>query len=215
MALAVDTATSATANSGTSLSWTHTGAASPSNYLAVVGCYVAPTGAGDITSVTYGGQAMTLIAAQTAGGGTAERVSLYGIINPPVGSQTVQINFAGTVGLVSAGAITFTGADQATGWHNSNTNSGTAATIALTITSATGEITTTAAGADNNTNAPTTTQTARWTRTTFIEAGGDTAPGAATVTHTWTITSGNNAIVGASIMAAAGGATPLPIFVQC
>ena len=207
--LAVDVVASQKCQSCTSLSWTHNGAASPSNYLVIVDV----VGEGNniaISTVTYGGQAMTQIVNRGDGNAAPHvgRVYQYGLINPPTGSQTVTATFAGSMDNIFGGSITFTGANQTTGWHNATSTSATSGTTAnLNVTSAVGEMTATVAEWQQQPSPPTTNQTPRWGLGNNglgdqNVAAGDTAAGAATVTHTWTSGNDTHAVAGCSIMPA-------------
>lgn len=82
------------ANNGTS-SWTHTPVGAPSAVLVVMSGFC--TNNTVTTTATYGGAAMTQLAAVTNYGfdGTAyESIWLFGILNPASGAQTVAVTFA-------------------------------------------------------------------------------------------------------------------------
>jgi hypothetical protein len=203
MPLAFDVSATAS-TSGSSWTWTHPGAATPMNYLGLVGLAWYNATVVTVSSITWGGQAMTAIRQEVA---ASLGASLFGIINPPAGSQTIVATLSGGVGFSSsAGSLSLTGADQVTGWHNPNslpeTGSGQLS-ASLIITSALNEFTVTVA-AGNLSDSFTSNQVRRWTQAANMSGAGDTGVGAATVTHTWSSTGTPQwTIVGASIIPAA------------
>ena len=136
MAVIFDATANTSASTGTSITWTHAGAASPSNYLAIVGISYFDITVSTLNSVSFGGQAMTQIIA--ASPVASQKAFLFGLINPPAGSQTVQASFSANVTGFIGGSSTFTGADQITGWHNATSvvRSVSGGALSLTITSA-------------------------------------------------------------------------------
>ena len=107
---------------------------SPSGYLAPV------------SSVMWGSQAMTLIAAfnYTAApfGGGAYRVELWGLINPTSGAQGLTVNYSGPWTYWSIGAVSFTGVDQtggATTFYGAASAGGTASPSSLHVATSSGD----------------------------------------------------------------------------
>jgi len=117
----VDTATSAdslTATAATSLSWSHT-TSGVDRYL-VVGVSLrlstVPPNEERVASVTYNGDALTLIGSQTGLGSFSSRIEMWGLVNPDLGGPftilvTMASNGTGTARIVG-GAVSFTGVDQ-------------------------------------------------------------------------------------------------------
>jgi len=174
-------------------------------------CAVGPT----ITSVVWdpagANQSFTSAGSPVASGGsTASNIFLYYLINPTAGAaKNVTATFSGSSGDAGIVSAHFQGADQTTplraGSYNSNT--GNASTLALTITSQVGDLTTTAVVGDGD-QTPSTDKTLIGSQglTGFGPCIGlDRATGAASVTHTWSnIRFGNsNGAVGFSIAASA------------
>ncbi|HEY6762920.1 MAG TPA: PKD domain-containing protein [Baekduia sp.] len=84
--------------------------ANGSGRLLAVG--VSTTAGGTVTGVTYGGQALTSRVADGAvpQSGPGTHAEIWTLSNPPVGSATVTVTFAGSVSAV-IGAASFTGVD--------------------------------------------------------------------------------------------------------
>lgn len=85
-------------------SWTHTPAGTPT--LAIVSGY---ENAQDITSVTYGGQTMTLAATPQQTGTGGVYLVLYYLVNPPSGAQTVTVNKPTDGAYAYLSSMTYTG----------------------------------------------------------------------------------------------------------
>lgn len=96
-----------------------------------------------VSSVTYGGVALTQVNTQANGGGgaTAVRSDLWILTNPTVGTASVAITLAGTVNQSIAAAMTFGNIDQSTSQDAASTGSNANAA------NATGSITTVTNGA--------------------------------------------------------------------
>lgn len=107
-----------------------------------VGCasyYNNNGGTDSIDSATYGGVAMTAFGASVTNGPSVSRA--FYLINPPTGTQTYQINYTNNVNDPILGSIsTYTGVDQATGFRNYNTKTGSTNNPNVTITSAIGDV---------------------------------------------------------------------------
>ncbi|MGH9144342.1 MAG: C25 family cysteine peptidase [Vicinamibacterales bacterium] len=144
----------------------------------------APTGVG----VTCGGVALTLASGTSATNGNAHTEIWY-LTAPTSGSADIVATWTGSHAVVM-GAVSFNGADQTTPLVNGTTATGTSKSIALTITSAAGDMTldtvSTLSVTSPYLSAPTRTQ--QWLDTTqaSVKGGGSSADGAATVAHGWT-----------------------------
>lgn len=170
---------------GTTVSGSHT--ASGSNRVAIVGVSnnsnAAPTG------VTYGGIAMTLIGSKTNGAFTC---SLWGLIAPATGAQTVEATWAGATGNKGLGVVTFTGAHQSTAWGTMASASGSDATATVDATSVIDDFVVDVMVDD----APTVTvgagQTQRWNNAAgaAIKAGSTEVATSTTTTMSWTHAAG-------------------------
>jgi RHS repeat-associated protein len=107
-------ATSSMPGSGNSLSWTHT--TSGTNRLLTVASVAnsnsnSPAADMPVTGITYGGQALSQAAAVSDSSG-ATRTELWYLVNPPSGSNTIQINYTGSVVEMVGSAASFTGVAQ-------------------------------------------------------------------------------------------------------
>lgn len=196
----------ATGSGVSSLSWTHTPVGNPSAVAVAVGYWSNATA---ISSVTYGGVAMTLAVSQNASSG--DKAAIYGLANPPAGAQTVQITWAAGGIFANAGSISVTGSDTTTCFsHADGQAAGTGTSAACTVTSAVGELVVDMCNGDNATAGVTITSsgTRRW-GTAHVGSeeanAAATAPGAATVTMTETLSASKPwAIVAASFKSGSG-----------
>ena len=111
LSLVQDATTSAATTTGsTSLTWSHTVANGPQRLLIVsVAVHGDDT---DINSVTYGGQAMTLLGTAAQNGGGGVKTQLWYMLMPAEGTASVVIQTGQSTAIVG-GATTFFGVDQA------------------------------------------------------------------------------------------------------
>lgn len=140
MAVAFDAISALQSTNGQqSPSWTHTPVGTPT---AAIVC-IFETRPSTISSVTYGGQAMTLLASVDGPTANAE-TDVWGLANPPSGAQTVVVNGSGTTFRPNSFSLTFTGSLLVTAscFTDIQSDSGTNATAVdtLTITSQTGDL---------------------------------------------------------------------------
>lgn len=213
MSATFDAASDAGGFSGvSSISWTHTPVGTP-DYV-YVGCGSASLSGGTtISSPTYGGAALTSVKTQLNtnfdGGAVDGRASLYGLVAPASGAQTVSLTFSGT-NFGDSGAATFIGVDQTTptgtpsGVNVSNTPS------SITISSATGNYVVDAIAVEDRATALTAGQTQVFNGGSGVgsyEGAGQRAVGSASVAMGWTWSSAGSASAQAAveIKAAAGG----------
>jgi hypothetical protein len=116
------------------LSWSHT--VSGADRILLVG--VSINGNKTVSSVTYGGDQLTRIA--TVNQGSSARASLWYLLNPPTGTQTVLVTMSGNARFV-AGAHSYTGVSQSNPIGTASVNTGgSSKTATLNLTSATGEL---------------------------------------------------------------------------
>jgi predicted aconitase with swiveling domain len=185
----------------TTVSVSHT--ASGTDRCVVIGVYQGTDHT--ITAISYGAQTPTLI-------GTQNRLSLYGLVNPNTGAQTVGVTSNQTGGIF-IGVVSYTGCAQTStyGTPVTATTSETTSISAVDVTSATGALVVDVAVMINTEQAADGTQTERISQDDsgvgFWSFGMSEKAGAATVTMTWTSpsTAGDNEIVAVSIAAAGGG----------
>ncbi|GAC1603610.1 MAG: hypothetical protein NVS3B29_08400 [Candidatus Saccharimonadales bacterium] len=202
--LSVDASSSSnTANTATSLTWSHTVGAG-ANLLMVGFSY----NAGTISSVTYNGVAMTQKSTVTNG---TSITAMYYLVSPATGANNVVITL-GSANSIIGGATSFIGADTVTplgpavttGLSNTNTITSGA------VTSAAGEIVFDSLGvALDVTASPGAGQTQGWfihNPTAGDSGGGSTKAGASSVTTSWTGlgTTADATLIDVSVKAASG-----------
>ena len=185
MALAVDAVTEASGSGAGPFTWSHT--CSGSNRILMVG--VSYYDSGDtISALTYNSVSMTVVPSSTVSNGQYTS-TLYYLVAPATGSNTVSVTFTGGVFDFKAGSISYTGGDQSAPLGTAATATGSSTTPSVTVTSAAGEIV-----MDNLTIAHSGTltvdgsQTQRWNGTGgtgFIKGGASTEDGAASVSMDW------------------------------
>lgn len=137
--VAYDATGSGATGSGSGTSYTAVGSHTSSGNAVVVAISVLML-AGTITSgtVTYGGQSMTQLGTATGSGGAGYKGYLFGLLNPPSGSQTVIATVGGT-GLygLAMSSVSYAGVTSF-GTVATNAGSGTAPT--QTVSSTTGKM---------------------------------------------------------------------------
>ncbi len=69
-------------------------------------------GDGEVNSITYSGESLTLAKTQDGGGSDQQKVELWYRVNPPVGTADVIVHFASSVNPSGIAAVNFTGVDQ-------------------------------------------------------------------------------------------------------
>jgi hypothetical protein len=152
-------------------------------------------------------QAMTLIGSQSfAGAGWA---GIFVLVAPTSGNKNAKITWNNASSDIVVNGTCWTNVDQtggATSFPNFASNTGTAPTAAsVTVTSAVGDATEATVTTSGSPSAPTQTQLYLETNPTNESGAGSRAPGAASVTHQFSI-SGVSAwvMVGVSIKASSG-----------
>lgn len=110
--IAVDNSSSALGRDVPSLSWSHTVGAGQ-NHILIVGVSFRDASTDTLNSVTYGGAPLTYIGGITDTGEGKNRVEMWKLVPPAVGTNTIQLTFSGNVRVVG-GAVSFTGVDQTT-----------------------------------------------------------------------------------------------------
>jgi hypothetical protein len=143
------------------------------------------------TNITakLGGVSGTLIPGTDSGTTASARTMIFQVINPPSGSQTATVSWTGSRN-ADVGVITVSGADQTTptnGGTFSASNSAPTASMSVTVTSSSGDLTASVGYTADSWKSPFTNQTLKW-GLDATEVGGDVGPGTGTTTHTWTDT---------------------------
>ena len=187
--IAVDNTSSASTNSLT-LTWSHT-VGNGNNRILVVGMAIS-TSSHFVANATYGGQNLTLIG-QQVGGNSKNRVELYQLLAPPVGSANVTV-VLNSPEHMSAGAVSFTNVSQTTplGTFTSAGSGGLSGSI--NVPSATNEVVIDVMGTtgDALTLTPGGNQSPEWTSSSGPTSGdalgaGSLQSGAPTTTMSWTL----------------------------
>lgn len=167
------------------------------------------------TAISYGAQTPTLIATQG-------RLTLYGLVAPNTGAQTVSVTSDQSNGII-IGVVSYTGCAQTStfGTPVGAETSETTSISAAAITSVTGALVVDAAAMINTEMAAGAGQTERISRDDpgvgFWSFGMSEKAGAASVTMTWDspFTAGDNEIIGVSIASSGGGGgDPVPTIYQ-
>lgn len=179
------------ATTATTRSWSHT--SQGNDRILLVGVSINTNTS--VSSVTYAGIPLTRIAAENTS--NAVRVSMWYLINPPVGSNTINVNMSAAARFV-ANAVSYSGVNQINPLGTPVTGRGSSIrTGSLSVPSASGEVVVDvfARRGDLTTNPITagTGQTVRWNeRTTMnnantgVYSGGSSKLGQATTIMNWT-----------------------------
>ena len=190
-AIVADTTSSSNtgAAGATSLTWSHIVNSGMNQVLIVE--FASDSKDGTVTSLTYAGQALTLVGRGKATGG---RVEIWELVSPTVGTANIVANFNNKQQVV-AGAVDFFGVDQTAPTGTFISAGGTSTAPSVDVTSAIGDIVIDALwGNDGVTATAGAGQTVQWTNATgsstnFIRGAGSTEAGAASVTMSWTLNS--------------------------
>jgi hypothetical protein len=145
------------------------------------------------TTVKIGSQSASIVSSTSASGGYGN-LSIWCIATSLTGSQTVTLAWTGNSN-GEAGAISATGVDQTTPCNNGTETTGNGS-LSRTITSTSGDLTSSVFLSSDASGTTTTNQTAKINLTdsgATIELWADIGPGTGTTTHTWTPTSGHSA----------------------
>jgi hypothetical protein len=203
-----------------SASWSHT--ATGSDRYGRVGLGFSPNTT-TITSITWGGVAMTLVGSRVEGPPIEHRCDLYGIVAPAASAQTIAVSFGGG----GFGAYGAAGSSSYTGVHQT-TPSGAAFTagsnqtlsVSVTVTdSVAGDMVSDVIKEYQIVGAPTAGagQTQRWSGDdgTYQEnAAASDEPGAASVVMSWTGVSTSRWTQVAAAIKQSGGSPPPEIVIQ-
>jgi hypothetical protein len=188
---AVDQSSSATANAS-SLSWSQT-VGKGANRLLVVGVSIRNAN-NPVSSVTYAGNALTLLQARNNDDGSV-RVEQWYLLAPPSGTANVTVNLGNGGGKVVGGAVSFSGVDPVAPFRRpvSTGSTGTGTTNpAIGDSSGASELVLSTVATDGdaaNTLTATAGQTQMWNRA-YGTSGGDVVGGASTAAGTAGLTMG-------------------------
>ncbi len=188
----------------TTLSWTHTVGASGNRQLFVGVSINRPAGGASVSGITCGVSPLALVGANDSTptpNGT--RIEIWTLANPPSGACTVTVTLSAAAEFVG-GATSFFGVDPTTPYSGYVSATAISSPVSVTVASAAGNLVldTVAIRGDGSAVAPGASQTQRWLSQTEannsgVWGGGSTAAGAASVTMSWTVTSGNRLVIGA------------------
>ncbi len=105
------------------------------NRILLVGVSYRNRSSQTVSSVTYGGTALTSVG--TAQNGTGARVYIYRLLNPPTGANTLQVNWSSSIDRSAVvGAVTLSGVNQTTPTGTFASSTGSSGTPAVTVTAA-------------------------------------------------------------------------------
>jgi hypothetical protein len=181
-AVSVDTLSKASTDVPVSgLSWSHM--ASGIDRYVIVGMSSANDTIATVTA-TYGGAAMTLLGTVAS---ADSKVRMFGLVNPPAGSQTVILSFSSPCSEVSAGAISLYGVDQQNPAGDFQGAFGATATCSNTLQSAAADLVVDVVAADSATVqlTPGPGQNVNWSVVRAQAGASSTKPGAPLLTMTW------------------------------
>jgi len=185
MALAVDSVSTASGSGTGPFSFSHTCSGSDRLLFVAVSHYHVNN---TVSGITYNSVAMTAVPSGAANNGQFF-VTLYYLIAPASGSNTVSVSVSGGVYDIGIAAISFTGEHQTTPIGTAVTATGSSTTPSATASSATDEIVLDALTIVNSgTLSVGAGQTSRWNAATgnaFIKMAGSTEAGASSTTMSW------------------------------
>ena len=192
IAVAFDAVSTGTVVSSNTKTVSHTTSGTDRCLVVLVTTYVA--GGTTVSSVTYNGTAMTNAGSQTSPSGNS-RVTIFYLANPSSGAHDIVVTLAASADDLFVAGLSFTDVHQATPTGTFVSANGTSTTPSVVATSETGGMVVDGIMASSGSSAAVGAgQTSRYSLANAIEGYGSTEPGAASVTMSWTITSGNWAI---------------------
>ena len=190
-----DTEATANTSAGSSLSWKHTVGAG-SNRILVVG--VTLNSSKTVSSVTYGGQALTKVTSGSVTFSTYDNEMWY-LLNPPQETATVTVTASSGTPQISAGSEDFYNVNQTTPFNTVHTSSGTSANPSnSSISSGTNQLVIDHLGINDfgtviNINAS--GQTATWITNALVNTADSASykpSSGSTTTMSWTLNNSNN-----------------------
>ncbi|MBN1570660.1 MAG: hypothetical protein JXA73_22645 [Acidobacteria bacterium] len=212
-AVAVSTTKTADTGSGTASSLTITSfTVSGSNRLLLVGVSITKSSGQYVTSVTYGGTALTAIGTAEYGTTTGVRVELWQLLAPTTGTANVVVNMSAAARFV-AGAELLIGVDQDYPLGTYQGNNGNSSSPSVTVSSNAGELVVDMVGhLYRYTSLTVDSSQAEWWRDNTTSGtdsentrgASSTKDGAGTVTMSWSLSRNRNwAIVAVPVRAVA------------
>jgi len=209
-AIAVDGTSTVSARQPSSLTVSHT--TSGADRLMLVGVSINNDGNERVTTLTYGGTALTQIGSQNNGNGS--RVEIWSLVAPPTGTANVVATFNNRVDeRAGMGVVTFTGVDQTTPTSGFTSDSDESSTASITISSALDELAfaaLTSIEQSSSSPSPGSGVSGLWSfrRGSPLASAGGTKVGAVSVDMSWTLNNSKKwAIAGLSIKPSAAVST--------
>ncbi len=135
MAIAFDLANFSISGTGTSLTWDHE--ATGNNRIILVHVGMENGSSQTVSSITYGGTALTFKGAQS--NGTTVRTETWSLVAPATGIKSVVVNFSASV-TATAYSVSYTGVSQSAPLGTYASATGNSATPSVNVSSATGEL---------------------------------------------------------------------------
>ena len=159
-----------------------------------------------VSAMHCGGVTGAAITGADTGTGKNIRVVCWGVTAPASGSQTADASW-NTSTTAALGVVTASGVDQTTPLNHGNAATSATASVSVSITSASGDLTATAAYTNDAWTGGFTNQTLKWSVGTGVSYSGDVGPGTGTTTHTWTDQFSGQQLTcaGANFVASGGG----------
>jgi uncharacterized repeat protein (TIGR01451 family) len=200
-AIALD-AKSTTVGTGGSFTFAHTVGVGMDRVL-IVGVSIYNSNK-TVTSITYGGTALTRLGFLDGGSGSNDRrMEMWRLINPPTGTANVVVNFSSSAKAV-IGSASFFGVNQATPNGSFVSNEASTNLATLTVPSAAGELVIDCMAVQGNAATATVGagQTQLWNDYSRSNGGAvvgtsSTEPGAASVAMTWNLSTSDYWVIGA------------------
>ena len=190
-----------------STSWSHT---LPAGGCVIVVCVHQGGLADQVSAVDVGGEACTKLSSVSNGGNSA--VDLWGKATSLTGAQTITVT--ASLSNANSNSMAFTGRATSSVFGTAATNTNTGASIAVTVTAASGDDLAAVAGDDSGYTFSTLTNgTMRWSPIPFYGTGvgsADNVAGNTVLTANNQGPGGNNEMIGVAIKPAAGGAATWP-----
>lgn len=212
-AIAIDNTSSNLFSNSSSLTVSHT-TGSGSDRFMLVGVSLWNEDLETVSSVTYGGVALTRIG--TAQNSDDGRVEIWKLVNPSSGTANVSISFSSRVQKgAGAGVMTFSGVDQSDPHDSFQSDTGNSGQASITISSVTDDLVFAVAASENQDDPYDIEEgTERWNvkvnGNNKLAGAGATRAGSNSTEIAWDLDSSDDwAIAGVSINPSAGGG-PIP-----
>lgn len=178
---------------GATITVSHT--TSGTNRLMLVGISWDGTATTAVSSVTYNGEALSLVGSEQT---TYRGMCIYKLVAPDIDTHDVVVSFSTVpTGGSVVGVVTFTGVDQTTPLGTFVGASGCTITATVDVSSAIGELVFDTVMVLKKTMVVGEGQTQQWNEIeSSCRGGGSTEPGAETVTMSWTLSTSYYWVIG-------------------